>query len=193
MHPDYRQPNFYHFNEDSITLVKEALKLNLDAESILDLCAGCGVIGVEYALGAPKCNKVSFLELQAEFIQYIQENSKLLMNQKIEIFQSSISDFSESKKFDLILCNPPYFFSSSARESEDLQRGICRMFKVDTPQVLLDKANRLLKAEGVLVLCFPTESAQWRNAIEESRLSFELLCEKGKISFLKLIKGDVNK
>ena len=72
MHHEYKQPSFYHFNEDSILLVKEALKLEEGIESVLDLCAGCGVIGVEYAISNSKIKRLSFVELQKQFIKYIE-------------------------------------------------------------------------------------------------------------------------
>jgi tRNA1(Val) A37 N6-methylase TrmN6 len=49
MSDDYSQPDYYRFNSDSITLVNYLLKSMGPTESILDLGAGCGIIGIELA------------------------------------------------------------------------------------------------------------------------------------------------
>ena len=49
MKDDYLQPDFYHFNEDSIQLVR-FIKENIDnstEHSALEVGAGCGVISCE--------------------------------------------------------------------------------------------------------------------------------------------------
>lgn len=68
---DYSQPDFYRFNEDSTKLVAFIQNhLKKTPQSIIDLGAGCGVIGIELK----KLYHEAYLTLvegQSEFLPYL--------------------------------------------------------------------------------------------------------------------------
>lgn len=150
---NYSQPSFYSFNEDSLELVKfskDLIKGDTDSLDLLDLCAGCGVIGIETKLQIKAIGKLTFLELQNEFIPFIEKNLLKSECNNFEIFQSSLGDqIFEDEKFDLIFSNPPYFLSQSGKPSSDKNRQICRFFEVDGWNTFFKKVKKWLKPEGL--------------------------------------------
>lgn len=138
---DYSQPDFYRFSEDSIFLAKRAYQEvgDLKISKTLDLCAGCGVVGIEFLNRYNKKIQLDFLEIQKEFNHHIQFNVNNILNGKyrkdIHIYNFSFADILLHKvedtntfrnDYDVILCNPPYFEEKKARTSKNLNKRICR-------------------------------------------------------------------
>ncbi len=129
---DYVQPEFYHFNEDSLNLVSIVNHFigNKKISTCLDLGAGCGVIGCELS----KClsiEELTFLEIQDEFLSSLKINIKQQLSSKGHIIQCSFKEF-KNKTFDLIVSNPPFYQKNKSRISPDKRRAICRSFIVDS-------------------------------------------------------------
>lgn len=131
MSDDYIQPDFYRFNEDSIHLVKFALKNSLNPKTLLDLCAGSGVVGIEFALQNKNVNYIEFVELQFEFKRYLEQNVMLLNEVEAKIDIISLGEYESSIQFDLILCNPPYYLINEGKISPNLNRAKARSFLID--------------------------------------------------------------
>ena len=181
---DYVQPEFYRFNEDSLLLVKEIVTENPKALSVLDIGAGSGIIGIELAnkLHIPLLH---FLELQKEWEPYLKKNiTEQLRNAQTEIFWNSIGDWNPSRKYDLIVGNPPYYLPGRGKLSPDPIRGKCRMFLKDSWKVLLEKS-----VEGLT----PGGSA-WFVTLKENQNYIEKMAgslnpefrEKGELLILKI-------
>lgn len=152
---DYFQPDFYRFNEDSILLSKEVIRSHSKAQKLLDIGAGCGVIGLEIAQQIP-VEKIILLEPQSEFIPYLQKNVQLFIpNNNVKTVNSTISVFFDSD-FDLIVCNPPYYLPGHGRPSKDLRRNIARNFVLDDWQILLNKIKDLLSPNGRAYVIVPS-------------------------------------
>jgi len=121
---DYLQPDFYRFNEDSLLLVEKIKNKITNAHSILDIGAGCGVIGIELSkYFRPK--KLHLLELQNEYAFYLKENIKMLEAEiDAEVFISNLSRWTRTIRYDLIVCNPPYYLPGRGQISKDSQRSL---------------------------------------------------------------------
>lgn len=128
----YQQPDFYHFSEDSIELVKFISKKSLSFDSIIDFCAGCGVIGIELLDKYPKIKRLDFIELQKNYHPYIKLN--------LEEHFVSTSIFSKiphlSRKYDLVVMNPPYFNTSKSRSSSNPKKDLCRRISQENYDLL---------------------------------------------------------
>lgn len=133
----YHQPSFYHFNEDSILLVKTVLEdYQLGSnENILDLCAGCGVVGIEYLNNHPEPDTIetlTFIESNQKFEESLTVNIESLVKNKAINIDVTFKDLSQchlSKKMDVILSNPPFYSIDSHRISENVDRRKCRSFE----------------------------------------------------------------
>jgi len=154
---DYHQPKFYHFSEDSLQLVhwaSENISLDLPLKC-LDLCAGCGVIGLELMLKSTNF-QMDFCEIQTPFYDDFEKNFKQLFphghpgrgiffKEDFNILSTRLDLF---QTYDYIFCNPPYFSPRKGRLSSCPQKRICRFFSEENWAQLFVSFTRLLKPKG---------------------------------------------
>lgn len=140
---NYSQPDDYHFSHDSVFLAREIFQLkrkDLVGKDIqiLDLCAGCGVVGMDLVFHQLKESEfqgeVDFLEVQLVYQSHFEINKKSLQgtfsNQdlKLTFIQENYADIKDHKKYDLIISNPPYFLKGHGVLSDNEFKNRCRFF-----------------------------------------------------------------
>lgn len=152
MTDDYSQPDFYRFNQDSLQLVNWILQRNESVESILDFGAGSGIIGIELAR-VLKPKKLTLVEIQDSYFSHLNANtSKYLSHETIiDIQIKSFAEF-ESAKFELIVCNPPYYLPGKGELPQNPERAIARSFIKDSWEILLSKIAECLAGECFIIL-----------------------------------------
>lgn len=164
---DYSQPTFYHFSEDSVWLSKIAagyLGSSSTKLNVLDLCAGCGVIGIEiYQLQREKNIHVTFVELQVEFSKHLTKNVKKVMGEKgkVEIENLSYFNIGQTEKYDLIVANPPYYFRNNFRVGQNLQKNICRFDLHFNWAEFANCIARCLSQMGKCLFLNPLKNEEW--------------------------------
>jgi tRNA1(Val) A37 N6-methylase TrmN6 len=146
---DYIQPDFYRFNQDSLALVERAHKVQPNAKSVLDLGAGCGIMGLELARRLDRCH-LALVELQSDFAPYLKSNMNNFLPPSCEgeIFIEGFESFNSERRFDLIVCNPPYYLPNEGEASKDKRRNLCRSFVVDDWAKLLKCISHHLSETG---------------------------------------------
>ena len=151
----YSQPTFYKFSEDSTQLAAYASKLyqdNMKDLSILDLCSGCGVIGIEFCQDNPNVKKLCLIEPQEDYKIHIEKNLELLDSSiETEVLIKPFDRCDFPKRFDLILSNPPYFLLGSGREPEDERKLKCHFISREDFKVLMVLAKNLLNKNGIFL------------------------------------------
>ncbi len=155
---DYLQPAFYRFNQDSLELVRWIRTRVGAASSILDLGAGCGVIGIELARAfAPR--DLVLVEAQEAFGEFLRKNLDLFLGPgtRGEVELRRFSAFTPSTRFELIACNPPYYLRGNGQESRDPRRGIARSFVLDGWPELAGCIDRSLGPTGRAYLVLKNE------------------------------------
>lgn len=192
----YKQPAFYKFNEDSIELVNSAI-LNLKGKKIkklLDIGAGCGIVALDFLEKYQAVEEVFFLEVQKEFQESLETNIIERLPKKIttKIFYSKLSHFYPETKFDLILCNPPYFSAQEGRQSPNKNKQICRSFKIDSAEIFLTKMLSLLTDGGKAFLLVPNNVKIWNIALENLK-DFCVVQELDHVSIVLISKINLNK
>lgn len=151
---DYSQPDFYHFNQDSIILVNEVIKRLKSINSLLDIGAGCGVLGIEIARTIV-VNRLTLLEAQPDFIPFLRENvGYFIPHINVSIVNKRIHEMDDSL-FDVIVCNPPYYLPGHGIPSKDEKRNIARTFILDSWEILLHKIKSNLSPDGVAFVLIP--------------------------------------
>ncbi len=165
MKDDYLQPDFYHFNEDSIQLVR-FIKENIDnstEHSALEVGAGCGVISCELFKNVG-LKSLLLVELQAEFLPYLKDNLDSVGIKNYSIHQSSFSgdDFLKvvRSKNSLVCFNPPYFFNHEGRSSNNSQLETCRRIERSDFLKWFKNSFESLEAGGLLFFCHRSDTWQ---------------------------------
>jgi tRNA1(Val) A37 N6-methylase TrmN6 len=99
---------------------------------VLDLCAGCGVLGFELNFWLrEKISSLTFVEVQKEYADHLQNNRRITQTEDKDVTVSnvnfrdlpSLENFRQA--FDLIVCNPPYFREQTASLGKSTFRNRC--------------------------------------------------------------------
>jgi tRNA1Val (adenine37-N6)-methyltransferase len=180
---DYVQPEFYRFNEDSLKLVHWVCSKRQSAAHILDLGAGCGVIGIE-AANRLRALSLTLVELQNDYLPFLQVNTASQLNSHTQshIHINSFGDWQPPKKYDLILCNPPYFLKGHGEPSQDLRKYQARTFAVDSWKRLVEVIHVSLSKDGQAYLVVKNDS-KILASIAEFQFKIEI---QGPLAFLEL-------
>lgn len=166
----YSQPEDYRFCQDSVIFAKfVAERVHLDENShVLDLCSGCGVLGFELGFYHPRLKKVDFLEIQPLFKEHFLTNLKKCEREQdhFRFLEMNYRDLEPTEIYDLIICNPPYFFPREGRLSPSELRNRCRFFIDASFEDLISAIARSLKPEGQAYLLVKSGDCHGRNSIE---------------------------
>jgi tRNA1Val (adenine37-N6)-methyltransferase len=183
---DYVQPDFYRLNEDSLILVNWVSSQVKLANSLLDLGAGCGVIGIELAQKY-SLDFLDFVEVQNDFIPYIEKNvDAFLQGQRgVSIHHTSFAEWNPSKKYDLIVSNPPYYLPGHGQRNSDSRKELARSFIKDGWKILLEKIKLSLDSEGSAFLVIKSD-ARVLEEIQKYWLGKIEITEQNKLSLLRL-------
>lgn len=190
---EYAQPDFYRFSEDSLRLVNHVLQRVDRAVRVLDLGAGCGIIGIELAkILSPE--SLTLVEAQHEFIPFLESNTSSFIKSttRVSILQKSFSGWNPTTSYDLIVCNPPYFFPGHGIESPDKRKQVCRTFVLDSWDLLLRLTWKCLAPGGRAYFVIRNDDRllkMVKGHPHESLISVE---EKKGLFFLELLRLDVN-
>ena len=199
---DYSQPDFYRFGEDSLFLANifKSFEILDHAQKIhmLDLCCGCGVIGLEIL----KDNQdvcLSSLDLQEEYKNHFIQNTKLLNleNASPQFINAPFDDLKTilfEEKFDYIVSNPPYYNPNKGRLPLNIKKQISKFFIVDNFKNYLETVHHSLKKEGVFWLSKTTKN---NNDVTDLKEIFSLFKQTDTFSgngfeLLRLMKLNKN-
>ena len=177
---DYFQPEEYHFSLDSVFLAQKVAKIiqenTLHEMKVLDLCSGCGVIGLELSLHTPKELTIDFLEVQEIYESFFHKNVELVypqMNKSIDQYRFIKNNYETlleprfENLYDLIICNPPYFFKGEGLLSPSEFKNRCRFFLDSDFKTLIKAILAALKPNcNAYILVRPGDN-HGRNPIEE--------------------------
>ena len=164
---NYVQPEEYRFSHDSVFLAREVFEIisqtNLKYNRILDLCSGCGIVGLDllYHINAERltpAEEIDFLEVQIIYKSFFEKNIKTFrdlsktetpmnfLNLNYEGLTQPNSPFFE--KFDLIISNPPYFRKGQGVLSKSEFKNRCRFFIDSDFKTLIQAIQNSLKPTG---------------------------------------------
>lgn len=210
----------FHFKQFDLAHERSTLKIGTDAvllaaltpvenaQSVLDIGCGCGVIAFCLAQKLAENQTIPNIvgiDVDAESIAEARENVErfpLLPNSSFHFEQISLQDFASqpgSGPFNLVISNPPYFHG----DLKPQDRGKLQSKHGDGQlsfQELVDGVDRLLSPEGRFALILPpTEMAEFhqltvgrwhcRKTVHirstESKPIFREVCEYGRANLPK--------
>lgn len=164
----YSQPEDYKFSHDSVFFARAVHEIRLarprSASRILDICAGCGIVGLDYIFHESRSGRgipqvADFLEIQEPYLPHFLRNRDHVegLGEKAQFHVANYSVLLGPEwagRYDLILCNPPYFRVSQGARSPSEFKNRCRFYiDSDFKTLLLGIVNSLEDdGEGYLLL-----------------------------------------
>lgn len=159
---DYSQPAAYRFSLDSVLLAKAVARDYRDVTlapqfRVLDVCAGCGVVGMELHCHRPEFQRIDFNEIQDIYRPHFQKNLESLNLKKSTLLQAewlpiNYAELDQPKfreSYDLIVANPPYFEKDQGLIPPDDFKARCRFFLDSDFRTLWNSALAVLKPGGL--------------------------------------------
>ncbi|MDA3968690.1 tRNA1(Val) (adenine(37)-N6)-methyltransferase [Helicobacter ibis] len=151
----YQPKNGYCYNSDTLFLYDFALKFLKKDSYVLDVGAGCGILGIlcardiSISLSSIEKNKNAFL-LCANNFRINKISANCILGDFLEY------DFLESR-FDFIISNPP-FYHSNVIKSENEWIYMAR-YSENLPLLsMIEKINSILKPNGEFVFCYDSKA-----------------------------------
>jgi tRNA1Val (adenine37-N6)-methyltransferase len=156
---DYFQPDFYHFSQDSISLAQIVLQ---EIPSIpknswfMDLCAGCGVVGLEIMKSLDQKINFDFLEIQKEFFPFFYKNLNFVgeKGDSCHFHNIDFREFPINRKYSIIVSNPPYFIPGHGRSGKDPRGNKCKFFQDGSYIELFQFLKKSLLPKGKAFILF---------------------------------------
>ncbi|XGC80456.1 methyltransferase [Bdellovibrio bacteriovorus] len=179
----YSQPEDYHFSHDSVFLARQVFesleKKDFRSLRALDLCAGCGIIGLDFLFhckqsSGPVPAQFDFLEVQEIYKSHFEANVKSLgtIPSDIRFLNYNYNELLKldfHKRYDLVLCNPPYFRHGQGKLSHSEFKNRCRFYlDSDFKTLLLALQNSLSDHGKAFILLRDLSDHGW-NAFAEAK------------------------
>lgn len=127
-------------------------------EQILDLCTGSGCLAILAALHFPQA-QVDGVDISAAALEIAHKNVQDYdLNERVQLFASDLFADLPAKKYDIILCNPPYVNSQSMKDlpAEFRHEPALALAGGDDGmncvRNIIDQAPQFLTDNGILVL-----------------------------------------
>lgn len=175
----YQNSDYFAFSLDSIILANYST-IRLRDKKIVDFCTGNGVIPL---IVSQRTNADIYgVEIQKKIADLAEKS--VIYNKKdkqIKIINENIKDFSlkNISKFDLVLCNPPYFKKNEKSSlNESYEKMIARHEILINIGEVCDCAKKVLKDNGNLCLVHRSDRLMEilevlrKNNFEPKRLKF---------------------
>ena len=174
---DYSQPEDYRFSLDSVFLAQKVahlLKSHPRAKElrILDLCAGCGVVGLELNFNCDLLTKIDFLEVQEVYRPHFEHNVKQAQKPGSD-FRFLLMNYADlktpeyEKLYGVVVSNPPYFFPGEGLLSPNEFKNRCRFFIDSDFGHLMSSTHHVLKDHGSAFFLIRPGSHHGRDLMED--------------------------
>ena len=121
--------------------------------SILDIGTGTGILALMLAQQNPTASIIAIEPDEASLNEAKENFENSPFANQIDAVQRSLQNFVTTKKFDLIIANPPYFEESTLSKNENKNRA--RHTAALSIEELYFFSNQLLAPGGKLNLVFP--------------------------------------
>ena len=180
--------SWFQFKEFTIQQDKCGMKVSTDAciqgawtdipvgsQRALDIGTGTGILALMLAQRGIGLT-IDAVEREASaFIQALENVQNSPFADNIQLYRADITDWIASTKYDLILCNPPFFQKSL--KGADIVRNAARHADTLSPESLVKVLLKYLSTQGKASIMWPKE---------EHELFRELAFEAGLFLHKKL-------
>lgn len=181
--------SIFKFKEFEVDQTGCAMKINTDGvllgaianhslpENILDVGTGTGVIAMMMAQRFPDA-LIEAVEIDKQATDTARKNfENSVFSGRLLVNNIAIQQYNSSKKFDLIISNPPFFVNDL--KNEEYRKGIARHADEDFFNELVKKAESLLSESGKFWLILPIK--QTNEVVNVASLYGLSLCKRIQI------------
>ena len=195
----YQDTEMFNFSLDSV-LLPNFVTLNKKVKNILDI--GCGNLPISLILTTKTNAKITAVEIQKDVYEIAKKNLELNDKEdQIEIINDDIRNLYENietEKFDVIVCNPPFFkVSENSHLNKNDYKTIARHEVTLNLNDIFKISKKLLKNNGVISIVHRPErlldiiESMKQNNITLKKIQF-VYPKKDKESNILLIEGTKN-
>lgn len=131
--------------------LKSALNPRAIYGDVLDVGAGCGILGLLLKRDFESIN-LSLLEIQERNLEILRLNS-LQNDLPAEILHADFAEFKSEKRFDFIVSNPP-FYRERISLSKEPHMALSKSAASLSLRDFVRSANAHLKPGGTLIFCY---------------------------------------
>jgi tRNA1Val (adenine37-N6)-methyltransferase len=178
----YIQPEEYRFSHDSVFLARKVFEINqadLGGFRGLDLCSGCGIVGLDFLFHCKTNSRAmpesfDFIEVQDVYEKYFNENKKAFGSGLPTVHfliwnYEKLKEDKSRERYDLIICNPPYFRPDQGSLSPSEFKNRCRFFIDSDFRGLLEGIGNSLKPKGSAYVLLRDLKAHGADTLEEAK------------------------
>ena len=143
-------PSGYRYTSDSLFLYDFIIKAK-PSGTMLEVGAGCGVIGLLVARDVPKV-QLEAIEIQEQFVKYAKKNA-LQNGIPYEIVCGDFLQMPQKRRYDYIISNPPYYHDG-AKQSKNSMLAYARYSSYLPMEPFFQKVHSLLAPKGHFIFCY---------------------------------------
>ncbi len=148
---------------------------SIDEGNILDIGTGTGLIALMLAQRTQSA-QIDAVEIESDaYNQAIENINNSNWSNRINAYHSSIQHYHPSKKYDVIISNPPFFIAST--KASNIERNNARHTDKLSFSDLISVVSTLLKPDGTFSLILPiVEAKQFIKMVEGKNLFLSREC-----------------
>ena len=167
----YQPTKGYAYNSDSIFLY-DFISSFQPKGSLLDV--GCGVGIISLLLSRDFKLSTTIIDKQKSMLIYAKHNYQI-NNLEVNAYLGDFIEFSEDKKFDFVVSNPP-FYDSAVIQSENEHLNIARYAHHLPISEFIAKVKKVLKPRGRFIFCYDAKQIdRLLSALKENKINPEVL------------------
>lgn len=142
----------------------------------LDIGCGCGILSFMLKLARPDW-QISGIDIQKNLIQLAKENAQLCQLDA----EFACEDLnSHREKYDLIICNPPFFPKNSGKMPQEIGKQIARFELKCTQQQVIAAVQNCLQPQGNGYILYPLARLQ------TAELQAKIVAKKGNVGVIAI-------
>lgn len=127
-----------------------------NAKKILEIGTGTGIISLMMAQRNPMA-EIFALDIDPNAVNLAGKNfENSIFASRLSVFEMDFKTFQPEEKFDLVVCNPPYFERNSLSEKDILARQQVALNFDD----LIEKTAKILQEKGIFSVIIPKNEAE---------------------------------